>query len=135
MTGALNPDSILAKNRIMRSKLASHKRTLNADDVELVKLVDQPTKVLVFLGTWCPDSQRNLPPFMNLIEAAGNKNIVVEYIGVDRRKMDPEALVTTYSITRVPTFLVMREGKELGRLVERPINSVEKDIIEIFQKK
>ena len=134
MTGALNPDSLIAKNRVMRTKLVSHKRTLNADDVELIKLIDKPTKVIVFLGTWCPDSQRNVPPFMNLIEAAGNKNIEVEYIGVDRRKMDPEALVSTYSVSRVPTFVVLREGKEIGRLVERPKNTVEKDLIEVFQK-
>lgn len=135
MTGTLNPDSIIAKNRVMREKLTFLKKRMDNDDIEMVKLVDKPTKIMVFLGTWCPDSQRNIPPFINLIEAAANKNIEVEYIGVDRRKMDPDGLVNTYSISRVPTFVVFREGVEVGRLVERPTNTVEKDLIEIFQKK
>lgn len=135
MTGSLNPDSMIAKNRVMREKLVYLKKRMDNDDIEMVKLVDKPTKIMVFLGTWCPDSQRNVPPFINLIEAAANKNIEVEYIGVDRRKVDPDNLVADYSITRVPTFVVLRNGEEIGRLTERPKNTVEKDLIEIFEKK
>lgn len=135
MTGPINPDSLVAKNRVLREKLVFHKKRINGDDVELVKLVDKPTRIIVFLGTWCPDSQRNVPPFMNLIEAAANNNIEVEYIGVNLRKVDPDGLVNTYGVRRVPTFIVMRDGQEVGRLVERPSNTVEKDIIQILEKK
>lgn len=135
MTGSINPDSLVSKNRVLREKKVFHKKRINSDDVELVKLVDKPTRIMVFLGTWCPDSQRNVPPFMNLIESAANTNIEVEYIGVDLRKVDPDGLVNTYGVTRVPTFIVMRDGQEVGRLVERPTNTVEKDIIQILEKK
>lgn len=134
MTGALNPDSILAKNISFSQKQAEHLPELKQEDVDAFAAIDVPTKILVFLGTWCPDSQRNVPPFMNLVAAAKNDNIQVEYIGVDRRKMDPDALVSQFNVRRVPTFIVFQKDREIGRLVERPRTSVEADFLKIFTK-
>lgn len=134
MKGALNPDSILAKNLSFSQKQQAHLPNLKQDDVDAFASIDESTKIMVFLGTWCPDSQRNVPPFMNLVSAAKNQKISVDYVGVDRRKMDPDTLVRKYNVYRVPTFIVFQGNEEVGRLVERPKNSVEADIIKILRK-
>lgn len=135
MTGVIDAQEMLQKNMAMRNYKSAHESTLQPAHVEQLKAVSEETTILVFLGTWCPDSQRNVPPFMNLIEAAQNELIKVEYIGVNRRKRDPDNRVKDYEIRRVPTFVVMQQGQEIGRLVERPKTTVEEDILAIFVDK
>jgi len=40
-------------------------------------------------------------------------------VGVDRTKKDPEGLTEKWGITRVPTFVFLRNGREVGRVVEK----------------
>jgi hypothetical protein len=37
-------------------------------------------------------------------------------------------------VTRVPTFIFLRAGKEIGRVTERPITTLEQDIATILDK-
>jgi len=88
--------------------------------------------IIVFLGTWCSDSQRELPRFLKVMEAVDNVFFTSQMIGVDRSKQEPEGLADLYQIEFVPTFVVMRNGHELGRIVETPILSIEQDLQEIL---
>jgi thiol-disulfide isomerase/thioredoxin len=71
------------------------------------------------MGTWCPDSKRELPRFFATMEAAGIGDSVLTMVGVDRTKKDAEGLTEQWNITRVPTFVFLRDGREFGRFVER----------------
>ncbi len=94
----------------------------------------KPVEVLVFLGTWCPDSQREVPRFLKALDLAHNPpSIQVKLIASDRSKKDKENLSTKYKIERVPTFVVLSQGKEIGRIVEHPKDSVEKDFVAILK--
>jgi thiol-disulfide isomerase/thioredoxin len=79
-----------------------------ADSVEL----------LVFMGTWCHDSQFIIPKMYSLIDAADFKESRVTLIGVDREKKTLSHLAEALNITNVPTIMVMKNGKEIGRVVE-----------------
>jgi len=57
----------------------------------------------------------------------------VRYIGVDRQKKDPEGLAAQYDFQRIPTFIVLQDGKEIGRIVERPEVSLEQDLAKILE--
>ena len=95
----------------------------------------KPVRVLVFLGTWCPDSQREVPRFLKAIFQSGNtQTIQVKLIASDRSKRDKAHLSQKYKIERVPTFVVLYKGKEIGRIVEHPKTSVEKDFVAILRK-
>ena len=74
--------------------------------------------ILLVMGTWCPDSKRELPRYFATVDAAGIGDSKLTMIGVDRSKKDTEGLTDKWNITRVPTFIFLRGGKEVGRFVE-----------------
>ncbi len=91
-------------------------------------------KLIIFGGTWCEDTQNILPKIYRVVDKSGypEKNIVL--IAVDRKKQTINDLHTTYKIINVPTFIVMKDGKEIGRVVEYgKSGSTEKDLAEIIQ--
>ncbi|MDB5190644.1 MAG: thioredoxin family protein [Segetibacter sp.] len=75
-------------------------------------------KMVVFGGTWCHDTQNLLPVFYRLIDKSAYPNANITLIGVDRAKTAPNDLHKTYNIINVPTFIVLQDGKEVGRVVE-----------------
>ncbi len=87
--------------------------------VATIKAGAKDVTVLLVMGTWCPDSKRELPRYFATMDAAGIRNSVLTMVGVDRTKKDTEGLTEKYGITRVPTFVFFRNGKEIGRFVER----------------
>ena len=105
----------------------------DADVVAQLQQVDTPTDITVIIGTWCPDCHRETPRFIRIIEQINNPNIKVTYIGVDRAKQDPEGLAANYEFTRIPTFIIEQDNKEIGRIVERPEVSLEADLAKILK--
>ncbi|MCG9695447.1 thioredoxin family protein [Shewanella sp. Isolate11] len=101
--------------------------------IEPLKSVTEATEIVVIIGTWCPDCHRETPRFIRIMEAVNNPNIKITYIGVDRKKQDPEGLAAKYDFTRIPTFIVMQKGEEIGRIVERPQTSLEVDLVKILK--
>jgi thiol-disulfide isomerase/thioredoxin len=75
--------------------------------------------VLLIVATWCPDSKREVPRFFAIMDGAGISERQLTMVGVDRTKKDGEGLTEKWGITRVPTFVFLRNGLELGRVVER----------------
>lgn len=74
--------------------------------------------MIVFGGTWCHDTQNLWPAFYKLIDKSGYPENKITLIGVKRDKTTIEDLHTKWHITNVPTFIVMHDGKEIGRVVE-----------------
>jgi thiol-disulfide isomerase/thioredoxin len=73
---------------------------------------------VVFGGTWCEDTQFILPKFFKLQEQSGFPDEGVTLFGVDRAKNALGNIAKAFNITNVPTFIIMKEGKEIGRVVE-----------------
>ena len=86
--------------------------------VESFKNNKNKFSLIVFGGTWCHDTQNLLPGFYRLVDKSGYPENKITLIGVDRAKTTLNNLHTKYNITRVPTFIVMHDGKEVGRVVE-----------------
>jgi len=91
-------------------------------------------QVTVFMGTWCSDSQREVPAFFKILDAI-DEQISVRVIAVDEDKMAPDGSATDSGIEYVPTFIFFKNGKEINRIVEFPIFSLEKDMLDILQGK
>jgi thiol-disulfide isomerase/thioredoxin len=75
-------------------------------------------ELLVFMGTWCEDSHVIIPKFYSLLEAAAFSKDKVTLIGVDRSKVTLSHLAEALNIKSVPTIIILKNGKELGRVVE-----------------
>ncbi len=74
--------------------------------------------VLIFGGTWCPDTQNLLPQFYRLADAAGYADSSITLVGVDHSKTTLDNLNKTFHLINVPTFIVLKNGKEVGRVIE-----------------
>jgi thiol-disulfide isomerase/thioredoxin len=70
------------------------------------------------MGTWCEDSQDIIPKLYSLTDAAGFPQDRITLIGVDRKKTTLSHLTEALGIINVPTIIVMKNGKEQGRIVE-----------------
>jgi hypothetical protein len=98
-------------------------------------LQSQPTvSFRLIAATWCSDSRDELPRLFSLFERLGTSADAVELWGVDRRKRQPEAVCRENALEYVPTLVVLRGGKEVGRVVEHPRTSWEADIVGILEK-
>ena len=84
-----------------------------------------------FMGTWCGDSKRETPRFYKVMEAAKFDFNNLALVTVNRSKRTPDNLQEGLQIIRVPTFIFYKKGKEIGRYVEYPRESLEKDILKI----
>jgi len=88
--------------------------------------------ILVFLGTWCPDSKREVPRFLKIADSSGISPDSIRFYGLDRTKKSTDGMTDRYDITRVPTFIFLKGGEEIGRITEAPTATLEGDILTIF---
>ena len=107
----------------------------DAEAVASIKKEASDLSVLLVMGTWCPDSKREMPRYFATMDAAGLSDSKLTMIGVDRTKKDTEGLTEKYNITHVPTFIFMRDGKEVARFVEKtPIGTTfEKELAKLLR--
>ncbi|HEX7182928.1 MAG TPA: thioredoxin family protein [Thermoanaerobaculia bacterium] len=108
----------------------------DAEAAQALTGVEPGAEVTVFLGTWCGDSRREVPRLWRALdEVGGEVPFAVQYIGVDRQKKEPAAAVAESDIHFVPTLIVTRNGREVGRIVETSPNGVEKDLLALLTGK
>lgn len=79
---------------------------------------DKGYQFVLFGGTWCDDTQYILPRFFKLLERTGYPDASVSFFGVDRSKQTLGNIANAFQVSRVPVIIVMKEGKEIGRVVE-----------------
>jgi thiol-disulfide isomerase/thioredoxin len=105
--------------------------------VAAIKANAKDVTVVLVLATWCPDSKRELPRYFAIMDAAGIGDTTLTSVGVDRSKKDAGGLTEKWGITRVPTFVFLRNGQEIGRFVERvpPGSTLEAEIARILSVK
>lgn len=81
---------------------------------ELAQIIEKPEKiVLFFTADWCPDCQF-IYPVMPEIEA---ENVDFTFIRVNRDNFMEVA--QEWNIFGIPSFVVLENGKEIGRLVNK----------------
>ena len=95
--------------------------------------------VLIFLGTWCGDSRREVPRLIRILKEANFPEDQLKIVAVDRRepnvKKSPYGEEWGLQIKRVPTFILIKDGREINRIVESPIESLERDMLRIITHK
>lgn len=88
--------------------------------------------LVVFMGTWCDDSQHMIPELYKVLQAAGYPMNKVQLFGVNRAKEGKNMEHRIYHIEKVPTIIVFKDHIELGRIVEHVTKSVEGDLVELI---
>ena len=124
LVGAIEPAQLLDTH----PRFAQGYEAFKAEPLEL----PDDVSVLLFFGTWCHDSEREVPRLLKLLETAGLSDEKLTLVGLDYRKRDPEGRAVQFGIRYTPTAIILREGVEAGRIVERPKTSLREEIIGIL---
>lgn len=92
-------------------------------------------KIVVVLGTWCEDSHREVPRLFKILETLNFPESKLSIIAVNRKYEAPGGEEGVYNIKKVPTIIVEKYGKEIGRITESPPSGyLERDLLEIVKK-
>jgi thiol-disulfide isomerase/thioredoxin len=89
--------------------------------------------IKIVMGTWCPDSRREVPRFMKVIDTWKFPQEKLTFIGVDNGKRSPIGGYDQLDIQRVPTFIFYKNNVEAGRIIENPVTSLEQDMVNILR--
>ena len=101
---------------------------VDAETLKAIKTKLKEHDIKVFMGTWCEDSQYEVPYFHKIIDAANYPMEQLTIIALDRNKESPEHEEAELNIVRVPTFILFKDGKEVNRIIETPVETLEKDL-------
>jgi thiol-disulfide isomerase/thioredoxin len=84
--------------------------------------------LVVMFGTWCHDSEREVPRLLKLLDVAKVKVASLSLRALNYSKQDPNGLHHTYNVELTPTIILFDQGKELGRILEFPQKSIGEDL-------
>jgi hypothetical protein len=88
--------------------------------------------ITVVLGTWCSDSQREVPRLYKILDYLHFPENNLKLICTDRSKNADGTEVSDLNIELVPTIIFFNEDTEIGRIIESPEVSLESDIAGIM---
>jgi hypothetical protein len=94
--------------------------------------------ITIFLGTWCGDSKREVPRVLKMLDCCNFPEKNLTLIMVSNKdslyKKSPQHEEAGKNIVRVPTIIIEQKGIEVGRIIEFPKVSLEKDMLSILRK-
>lgn len=131
LIGPVSKKEILANDRIYQIYIDRYEP--NVEAVQYLSAYKDSVQLMVFVGSWCRESKKYIPGLMKTLELSEAKNINVQYIGVDRQKKFPESFLNKFDIKYIPTVLVLKGNKELGRIEEKPHQLIETDLVQILE--
>lgn len=103
------------------------------EDAARALAIVPPAEITVYLGTWCSDSRREVPRLWKALDATGGMvPFSVDYVAVDEDKREPAEHLEGVDLEFVPTFVVRRDGEELGRVVEVAVDGIERDLLRLL---
>ena len=103
-----------------------------ASVITMLNEVETDYTIKIIMGTWCSDSRREVPRFYKLLDELKFPDAEVTLINVDRMKEGHEINIKDLNVLLVPTFIIYSGGKEIGRIIETPKETLEKDLLKIL---
>ena len=112
LLGDLSLDALIAAMPEYRRDATRY--TPDPAALEKLRRLRQPTEVLVVFGSWCPHCAQVVPRLIRVLQDAQGAPITVTFHGIPHDGKDP--LVEDLRITGLPTAIIRRDNKELGRM-------------------
>lgn len=91
-------------------------------------------RIEIVMGTWCGDSKEQVPRFIKILDILKYKTKKIKILCIDHFFNAENFEKGENNIQKIPTFIIYRKNKEIGRIVESPMNSLEKDLLDILNK-
>jgi thiol-disulfide isomerase/thioredoxin len=134
LTGLCNRDGL--RSNLFKSYYDSEYAAYTPDATTInnlkTSLASKNIKIVIVMGSWCGDSQEQVPRFYKIIDALGFLDSNITLYCVDRTKKTEKGETDNLAIVKVPTFIFYLDGKEIGRITETPAVTLEKDMLAII---
>lgn len=104
-------------------------------DLDVIKPIEDKLnecEIKIVLATWCSDSRREVPRLFKILDIVNFPMTKLTLIAVNREKNGVEKETEGLNINLVPTIIVYKNNNEIGRIIEAPVQSLEKDLVSIF---
>ena len=123
--GDISQAELLERHEVFKRNYDAYEVTAGIDGLPA------DLKVTILFGTWCHDSEREVPRMLKLLAASGVEEDNISLISLDIRKEEPEGRAKALAVRFTPTFIFFSDDVELGRIIERPVESLQADIAEM----
>lgn len=93
-------------------------------------------EIITLIGTWCSDSHDMVPKLYKVLKQSDFNMRMYTMYALDIAKKGNHKEEQKYNVDSVPTIILLKNGKEAGRIVETVTESIEldlKDIIEFYE--
>jgi len=120
--GDISQAELLERHEVFKRNYDAYEVTAGIDGLPA------DLKVKILFGTWCHDSEREVPRMLKLLAASGVKKENISLIAIDIRKEEPEGRAKALDVRFTPTFIFFSGDVELGRIIERPKESLFADV-------
>jgi|26BtaG_2_1085354.scaffolds.fasta_scaffold00025_63 thiol-disulfide isomerase/thioredoxin len=107
----------------------------NPEILEKLKPLLKDIEITLFMGTWCEDSHRDVPHFYKILDEVKFDYSRLNVYATSEEKTTPEGYENGKNIIQVPTIIFYKDGKEINRIVEYSIYTIEQDMLDILSGK
>lgn len=125
--GTITAEQLLTHYPQFKTEYLAYKPT--DDEIEKMSAL-KDKEVTVLFGTWCHDSEREVPRLLKLLDSSGIELTSLTLFGVDRKKDDPDGVAQSYDLKYTPTLIVSSQGEEIARIIEKPKDNLAADFAE-----
>jgi hypothetical protein len=125
VVGEMSGEALLAQYPAFMDEYKSYQPS--DAEIKAVSAIEDDTLLILF-GAWCHDSEREVPRLLKTLDASGLDVPRFTLFAVDRKKSDPEGVAEKHKLKYTPTFILMRDGEEIGRVVERAETNLTQDL-------
>lgn len=125
LVGVISTSQLLEQYPKFRSEYDQYQPS-SADISALAPLSGM--SVVVLFGTWCHDSEREVPRLLKLLDLSGVKLQNLSLHGINFNKEEPTDLHLQFDLKHSPTIILLQGENELGRIVEQPVVSLAQDL-------
>ena len=134
LLGFINEEGLQGDEFIEWYKENHNGHILDSTTIKELKPKLNDVTIKVFMGTWCSDSQREVPALYKILNVAEFDISKLEVIAVSQEKDTPNQLEKGFNIEYVPTIIFYKNEKEIGRYVELAQETLEKDMLAILNE-
>ena len=111
LTGLCNREGL--KSNLFKTYYDSEYASYTPDAISInnlkTALANNNIKVIIVMGSWCGDSQKQVPRFFKITDALGFSDDNVTIYCVDRSKKSDKGETDNFKITLIPVFIFLKD--------------------------
>ncbi len=131
IAGETTREAVLEKFGTWRAKMGEVEASQEV--AEKFAAVKPGAEVTVIFGTWCSDCYNTLPVLWKHFDmVGGDLPFKVNYIALDERFTANGVDLTPYDVHSIPTIIVKRDDKEVGRFIEQNGNPPAEEVLALL---